>query len=355
MLEESVTYPPRDGYPLFLTAKRYWLPQFEAYNNDPEAWTLILLHSTASHKESWEPTLERIFLSVLNGRPNEVKIREAWCLDCPNHGASGHLNERVLQTPEYYLNFTCDKYAQAIHHFLDAGPNHGAKVDFRTRRLYGIGHSLGGNTMSLLQTIEPRIPFESISIVDPMLSPAGSHHLNKLRSILIKGAYERRDVWPDRVTAMQTLKRRDRTKKWDPRILDIFIRHGIRPHPGSYYQENPYLGVTLACTRDQEAAMYRDPEGATKPVESLNVACREKPVHIILGGINDFMPKRTHEALLDPQSGRKFASTTIIEESGHLIPLEKPDILGEVLYENIRSSGKMHGHNGGDVKSKSKL
>jgi hypothetical protein len=35
--------------------------------------------------------------------------------------------------------------------------------------------------------------------------------------------------------------------------------------------------------------MYRDPEGATKPVESLNVACREKPVHIILGGIADFM------------------------------------------------------------------
>lgn len=121
----------------------------------------------------------------------------------------------------YLVN--CEKYAQAIYHFLDAGPEYGAKVDFRSRRLYGIGHSLGGNTMSLLQTMEPRIHFASISIVDPMLSPGGSHHLNKLRSILIKGAYERRDVWPDRAMAMQTLKRRDRTKKWDPRILEIFI------------------------------------------------------------------------------------------------------------------------------------
>ncbi|KAF5343699.1 hypothetical protein D9757_013885 [Collybiopsis confluens] len=329
MLEQAVTYPPRDGYPLFLTAKRYWMPQFEVNADDPEAWTLILLHSTASHKESWEPTLERFFHSALKNS-KQVKIRDAWCLDCPNHGASGHLNERVLQTPEYYLNFTCDKYAQAIYHFLDAGPYYGAKVDFRARRLYGIGHSLGGNTMSLLQTMEPRIHFESITIVDPMLSPSGTHHLNKLRSLLIKGAYERRDVWPDRVTAMKGLKRRDRTKKWDPRILDIFIasfsfpfitdfKHGIRPHPGSYYPENPYLGVTLACTRDQEAAMYRDPEGATQPVGSLNVACREKPVHIVLGGINDFMPKRTHDALLDPASGRTFASTTIIKESGHLV------------------------------------
>lgn len=110
-----------------------------------------------------------------------------------------------------------------MHHFLDAGPEYGAKVDFRSRRLYGIGHSLGGNAMAMLQTIEPRIHFASLSIVDPMLSPAGSHHLNKLRSILIKGAYERRDVWPDRTMAMQALKRRERTKKWDARILDIFI------------------------------------------------------------------------------------------------------------------------------------
>jgi len=320
-----------------LTAKRYWMPEFEAHANDSQAWTLILLHATAGHKESWEPTLERIFHSSIKGN-NVVKIREAWCLDCPNHGASGYLNERVLQSPEYYLNFNCERYAQAIHHFLDAGPEYGAKVDFRSRRLYGIGHSLGGNAMAMLQTIEPRIHFASLSIVDPMLSPAGSHHLNKLRSILIKGAYERRDVWPDRTMAMQALKRRERTKKWDARILDIFIKHGIRPHPGSYYLENPYLGVTLACTRDQEAAMYRDPEGATKPVESLDVACREKPVHIVLGGINDFMPKRTQEALLDPKSGRKFASTTVIKESGHLIPLEVPDILGEVLYENLKRS-----------------
>ncbi|KAJ3788256.1 Alpha/beta hydrolase fold-1 [Lentinula aff. detonsa] len=339
MLEEAVTYPPHDGYPLFLTAKRYWIPEFDIYAEDPEAWTLILLHSTASHKESWEPTLERLFHCA--GRDKSVKIREAWCLDCPNHGASGHLNERALQTPEYYLNFTCDKYAEAIYHFLAASPDHGAKVDFRKRRLYGIGHSLGGNTMSLLQTMEPRIHFDSITIVDPMLSPAGSHHLNKLRAILIKGAYERRDVWPDRVTAMKALKRRDRTKKWDPRILDVFIKHGIRPHPGSYYLENPYLGVTLACTRDQEAAMYRDPEGATKPVKSLDIACREKPIHLVLGGIHDFMPQRTHEALLDKKSGRVFASTTIIKESGHLVPLEVPDILGEVLYANIRKSGDM--------------
>ncbi|KAJ3738476.1 hypothetical protein DFH05DRAFT_1538375 [Lentinula detonsa] len=245
MVEEAVTYPPRDGYPLFLTAKRYWIPEFEIHAEDPEAWTLILLHSTASHKESWGPTLERLF--------------HYYYLNCGYH-ALYYITQPIPSSP-----VICDKYAEAIYHFLVASPDYGAKVDFRKRRLYG---------------------FDSITIVDPMLSPAGSHHLNKLRAILIKGAYERRDVWPDRVTAMKALRRRDRTKKWDPRILDVFIKHGIRPHPGSYYLENPYLGVTLACTRDQEAL---DPEGATKPVKSLNLACRENPIHLVLGGIHDFM------------------------------------------------------------------
>jgi hypothetical protein len=75
----------------------------------------------------------------------------------------------------------------------------------------------------ILQYLEPSIPFSSIIIVEPMISPAGPQHLQKLRSILVKGAYERRDVWPDLEQAMSALKGRDRTRKWDPRILELFV------------------------------------------------------------------------------------------------------------------------------------
>ncbi|KAF9256579.1 hypothetical protein L218DRAFT_966280 [Marasmius fiardii PR-910] len=373
---EEVVYPPRDGYPLYLTAKRYWLPELvEEIDNLEDAWTLVFLHATSSHKESWEPTLQMIFQQALKHKKARkgVRIREAWCLDCPNHGSSAKLNERVLQQEEWYLNFTCEKYGRAVHHFLSAGPHHGAKVDFYKRKLCGIGHSLGGNAMCMLQSFSsPSFPdsraFKSVIIVDPMLSADGPHHLKKLRVLLIKGAYERRDVWPDRVTAMSALKRRDRTKKWDPRILDVFIKYGVVPHQGSYFEESPYHGVTLACTRDQEAvshsftrqftffffptfapckAMYRDPDGATKPVEDLNKTCKEKPVHLILGGIYDFMPKRTHNALIDPKSGRKFASITVIPEAGHLVPLEVPDRLGQIVFESVVMSEGILSSGGG--------
>jgi len=75
----------------------------------------------------------------------------------------------------------------------------------------------------MLQAVEPVFPFSSLVLVEPLLSPAGSHHLTHLRELLVKGAYERRDVWPDREHAMSGLKRRERTTKWDPRILKIFV------------------------------------------------------------------------------------------------------------------------------------
>ncbi|KAJ7815968.1 Alpha/beta hydrolase fold-1 [Mycena olivaceomarginata] len=303
MLEESVTYPPSGGYPLYLTAKRYWLPSFETNASDPAALTLLLLHATSFHKEIWMPTLDAIF-SLASSEDSPVKIREAWCLDCPNHGASGQMNATVLLQPEFFRNFSCERFAQAVHHFLSVGPDQGASVDFRKRNLVGIGHSLGGVAITMLQAIEPAFTFSSLVLIEPLLSPGGSHHLRRLREILVKGAYERRDVWPDR-------------------------RAG---YAGARYPEGAYPGVTLACTREQEAAMYRDPDGATKAVETLKRICRTHPVHLILGGVADFVPARVHKAIIDLGP---YASVTIIEDAGHLLVQEVPNRLGKGVFNAL--------------------
>lgn len=60
-----------------------------------------------------------------------------------------------------------------------------------------------------------------------MLSP-NAEAVEPLRSILIKYAYERRDVWPSREYAYQNLKSRQRCERWDPRVLDLYIvRHPL--------------------------------------------------------------------------------------------------------------------------------
>jgi pimeloyl-ACP methyl ester carboxylesterase len=101
MLEQSVVYRPRNGYPFYITAKQYSLPEFDFDNAD--AVTLILLHGTGFHKETWEPLLETVFDLASCGE-GTVKIREAWAIDCPNHGASAALNESILQQPAFRHN-----------------------------------------------------------------------------------------------------------------------------------------------------------------------------------------------------------------------------------------------------------
>ena len=95
----SFTLPPTPDYPLFIVAKRYWLP-YGSNAENPAAQTLIVLHSTSFHKETWEPTLQDLFELVAQSNA-EVPIRDAWAVDCPNHGESGILNNQVLKDPQF--------------------------------------------------------------------------------------------------------------------------------------------------------------------------------------------------------------------------------------------------------------
>ncbi|KAH7930373.1 hypothetical protein BV22DRAFT_1109402 [Leucogyrophana mollusca] len=291
MLDRQVTYKHDEGYPLDITARRYWLPEFETHAQDPEALTFILLHSTSFHKETWQPTVEHLFERILaQSQPaRRLKVKCAWAIECPNHGESAQLNEEALQHPPFYRNFGCEKYAHAVHRFLMAGAEHEAGVDFRHQRLVGIGHSLGGVAMTILQNIQPRFHFSSVILVEPMLSPQGPEAVYPLRLGLVKGAYERRDVWDTKEDAYRYLKSRRRTERWDPRVLELYIKYGLRSHPGSNHRIAPYNGVTLACSRDEEVTMYRDADGATKAVADLNQVCARIPVSVVFGNDNDFM------------------------------------------------------------------
>lgn len=182
----------------------------------------------------------------------------------------------------------------------------------------------------LLQHLEPVFLFSSIVIVEPMLSPEGPQHLAALRSALVKGAYERRDVWADRSQAMAALRRRDRTKRWDPRVLDLYVVRIIHyiadPNPQARteirYQASPRLQrcdpLVHSRSRSRELiisptstrvhlvsyqAMYRDEDGPTKPVEDLNKACVTRPVHLVLGVKHDLMwVAISHTRLTCPQT-----------------------------------------------------
>ncbi|KAG2035293.1 Alpha/beta hydrolase fold-1 [Suillus americanus] len=340
LLECEALLEPDQHYPLYITAKKYWLPEFEAHWDDEEAITLVLLHSTSFHKETWQPTLERIFQcsSVYSSNLSKsLKIKCAWAIDCPNHGVSAALNDDALLQAPFYRSFGCRRYADAVHRFMSAGPRLRPMFDFRSQRLVGIGHSLGGVAITILQNLEPAFKFCSVILVEPMLSPT-AEAVEPLRHILIKHAYERRDVWPSREHAFQDLESRRRCKRWDPRVLDLYIKFGLRTHPGARHLQAPYDGVSLACSRDEEVTMYREPDGATKPVQDLDKICPRIPVSIVFGSDSEYLPRAVQDALIDPASGRRFSSVTRIDGAGHLVPQHAPNQLGEQIFDILSTA-----------------
>jgi len=103
MLQRQFILEPDMDYPLHITAKQFWRAELEANWDDPDAFTLILLHSTSFHKETWEPTLQHLF-DECQSCPTTPKIKCAWVIECPNHGESAALNDRALQHPPFYRN-----------------------------------------------------------------------------------------------------------------------------------------------------------------------------------------------------------------------------------------------------------
>lgn len=72
-------------------------------------------------------------------------------------------------------------------------------------------------------------------------------------------------------------------------VTDAPQKHGLREIPGS--DPEGRTGVTLKCTRAQEAACYRDNVGNERAYNFLSTLC-DRPdteVHIVWGAVDDFM------------------------------------------------------------------
>ncbi|KAG6909417.1 hypothetical protein DXG01_000570 [Tephrocybe rancida] len=327
---QSFIFDPRPNYPLVITAKRYW-DSNSTHCNDPSALTLILAHGTGFHKEQWEPTIEELY-ALLAGTGGSSKVREIWSIDAPNHGDAAVLNEDVLKQG-YEPIFGWEEYARAIHAFL-TGFGTGVDVDFSTRRLVGIGHSMGAVCLLLSLGYSSKLKFESLILCELMSMHA--KFMGKPSEMLVSGAVNRRDIWPSSEEAYKLLKSRPAWKVWDDRVLRIFVKDGMRSLPTSDYPDK-MSGVTLKCSRIQETACYRDPLGPSRAYHVLGLVTRRLPVHLIYGAMNDYLPQVVKDDIVENAVGglEHLASFSRVEGAGHLIIQMNPAGLARKIYDAL--------------------
>jgi len=157
-----------------------------------------------------------------------------------------------------------------------------------------------------------------------------------LRYFLSNGAEKRRDIWPNRAEALRALQSGSSFKAWDPRLLQIFVEHGMRELPTATYPDQ-IQGVILKCPKRHEAASYRDSLGLARAAKYFRILCELIPVHIIYGEIHDQIPASVKDDVLSIGTGGRHASHFKVPDAGHLIVQTQPKGLAVAIMAALQA------------------
>ncbi|KAJ7921185.1 Alpha/beta hydrolase family-domain-containing protein [Mycena leptocephala] len=303
--------PP--GRVLKMTAKRYWT--HDSDSND-EGVSLLFAHCIGSHKEQWEPIIERTF-QMTQEKARHQRVREAWSFDWQNHGDAAILNRELLASSRTD-GVSAYEWAAAIAAFVRSPRMHG-------RRIVGIAHSAGaGAIVMALKGIPVRkIPYISLVLIEPTIATPEvfSRTMAPSTPSLVAATMMRRERWRSRSEAAVWLQCRAPWKRWDPRVLDLFIEHGLVNTPDG--------DVMLKCDRRQEALAFPDFNPHFDAVGELARIGRFVPVHVVWASRSELIPKLLQDSLSE---ARAVASITRLV-GGHLVRLLLPFLL--IMHLNL--------------------
>ncbi|KAI6364967.1 hypothetical protein MCOR25_005562 [Pyricularia grisea] len=324
-------------------------------NPQPGDVTIIGAHANGFPKELYEALWEDM---LTKSTAHGFKIRSIWITDVAWQGQSGILNEGKLGNDPSWADAERD-LLHMINHFRDSMP----------RPLVGIGHSFGGAIITGLSLLHPRL-LQTVVLLDPVIavysSASGAIMPMTLSSL-------RRDVWPSRAAAAASFAKSPFYRAWDPRVLDAWVKHGLRDCPTLLYPDAPAGSVTLATTKHQECFCYFRPkaqrlaeDGTTLVMDETRL--RDLPLerrgdadqgpfyqpgsariyamlpHVapsvlyVFGGTSDVnTPEQCRDKLARTGvglggSGGVAAGRVaqyVIEDVGHLVAMDKPDVCAE--------------------------
>ncbi|GAB7366619.1 hypothetical protein MBLNU230_g8604t1 [Neophaeotheca triangularis] len=333
--------------------------QYTPRNNatpKPGGVTILALPAGSFPKEVFEPLWDSL---LAHSDASNFTIRSIWSLDPSTQAASGVLNERI-QGDDPSLHDTARDLLCMVNTFRTSMP----------QPIIGFGHSVGATGLLSLALMHPNL-LASLLLVDPISGPS----MLWAGAMLTFKASTRPDLWLTREAA-ETYFCSAHEGKWDFRCLKLFLEHGLRETPTLLH---PQPGnITLTTTKAQEAWNYSRAsfEASTlKPNDAMTERLKRKYPDLDLDGrhaifrglpfmrpevidVDSDLPRVKPDVLyIFPDKGPltsgyadKIArtgveaggsggakegrvSSVLVEGTGHLLPLEKPNEVGRIAAE----------------------
>lgn len=184
------------------------------------------------------------------------------------------------------------------------------------------GHSMGGTVIAIANAAYG-LSAEKIVLIEPIFLPEQIYQINLTveQHPLAAKAVRRKNFWSDREEAKAYLRSKPLFSKWDEEMLDLYLKYGMISGDTG--------GLTLACAPKREAALFMGSVRynpwpllpmITCPVLVLEGEESENKQFIDLKKLVSLLPKGEYH---------------MIEETGHLIPMEKPKAVLSIIKEFI--------------------
>ena len=227
---------------LCLAVKQY-IPK---NNRNPKSGdvTLIAAHAVGFNKELYEPLWDEL---ASQSEAQGWRIRSIWIADTAWHAASYALNEAVIgNDPGWY------DHPRDLMNLINL------KRAEMPRPIVGIGHSMGGCQIAKLALDHPFL-FTTVILIDPVIQTKSAEITPGEKSNAAKQSTFRRDIWPSREEAKTSFLKSSYYKIWDPRVLDRWVKYGLRDCPNPQHPDAKPPQVSLSTPPAQEVWSFLRP------------------------------------------------------------------------------------------------
>jgi pimeloyl-ACP methyl ester carboxylesterase len=188
----------------------------------------------------------------------------------------------------------------------------------------GMGHSFGGTSLLGAESLAPG-RFERLLLLDPVTPPppaqAPPERAEHIEA-MVDAARRRRADWPSRAEARAWFAERSLFAAFRPEALDLYVLDGLR--------ERPDGGVELKCPGAVEAAVFAQGEALDLPAWVRGLA----PPALWLWAERGNFPLPYYQALAASMRAGRVERAP----AGHLIPMERPDLVADAALRLLAES-----------------
>jgi pimeloyl-ACP methyl ester carboxylesterase len=199
------------------------------------------------------------------------------------------------------------------------------------KQVVGVGHSLGAVTTMMAALARPEL-FRALVLIEPVFLPPRVLALfERVKQGAqptdipwVRMALNRRQHWPSHRDAFEHFRPKRVFGRLSDEALWDYVRHGL---------EEDEQGVRLAYPRAWEARIY-----ALPPTQVWDQIGRvTQPTLAMRGRHSDTLAADSWQMWQELQPGATFVQ---VEESGHLLPMERPARVAAEIREFVAAAGQ---------------